>query len=165
MVIAMIIIASESDSDATGQIGEYQNQVLNSYTFAEGTRFYIEKSTEYALAQTVAERDTCDFESNEFIKQFANNFNDNFISNLPENNAKLKRKIYTINSESMLEQKNHTYKFSIKDSVLIADSTEPITVTNENSYTYEKYKISTTLYADFEYVIDCDKLEKLTENI
>jgi len=137
MIFAVIMVGKDADDRLTGDIGEAQNQILNSYTVAEGSRFYIEKSAKYAALNTTY--DGSDFNTEDFSNAFYA-----YLENLPSSNMGLEIISPTTGA--------NRYNFRVEDNILLAELENPIVVQNLD----KRFKIETMLSASFN--LDLDEL-------
>jgi hypothetical protein len=133
-----IIAISQGDSKHVDKMGKDQNQILNSYTVAEGARMYIEKSAEYSVKETIENREANGIVCNDydgFIDDFEIVF-EQFIkyNNLPTENMGLNIAFPFYDTNTILLNLD-------TDVLIISVLDDNIVVTNDNS----KFKIETNI--------------------
>ena len=148
IVLAMVITGNVQDDDNVEQIGKYQNELLDSYTVAEGARSYLEKSVEYSTLSATDE--LCNLDKTEFRTAF-----DLYIENMPERNMGL-----TI--EKPIEVLD-PYDLDLNGNMVSIDFQKPLIVTNAGSQNFKKFQIRTELNPNITYTFDCDVLTQLKE--
>jgi hypothetical protein len=158
IVIAFVIMGRASDDEYTSAIGGYQNQILDSYTVAEGARLFAEDSARYAFAKTVKDMGCVTFDAG-FISAFKQDFNI-YISSFPEYNMGL-----VIRQPYIDTLRIPRYNVAIEDNILKIGAPESIKVTNENTVSTQlsNLEFKTELNSYIEYEINCEEAEELAQ--
>jgi len=158
VILGVLMYDSTVDIDELTNIGEYQNTLLDSYTVAEGSRFYIEKALQLSAVNAMKKLQTCDVSSNEDFQDETEFYFKEYINDFPDENMGF----FIV---SPFEGSDYT--FNEEDGFLYYSAPQSIVVKNCAGSFKECdniFKIQTTVNAEVKYDLSkaCDDYNALS---
>lgn len=145
IVLAAIFSGAIVDGDNVDQIGSYQNEILDSYTVAEGSRFYLQRAVEYS-AESATDLG-CNFDLQQFRDKFSLYLDSLYVrGEFPAQNMGLTFENLALKG----------YESTFEDNLLTITFHEPLLVTNKGTFNNDRFEIETQLNSDIIYEIDCE---------
>ena len=158
VALAMISVTFSNQEKNEEKIGEYQIELLDSYTVAEGARLYIDKSAEYSAISALKETDYCVTKNKPvFLEDFEKKF-EKFLASLPKENMGL-----SIGFSGIETSIKHPYKLYIGNDVLHGTTDRTLIVTNENKIESSRFVINTEVSPNFQFDLNCNNLNEFTD--